>query len=300
MTREKGKLTPRSCRFERLAGQDVWLSQICDLRLVAARECIVKPSAISARWTSRKHDLPIKKGSPHHRSAKGGTPNAGQVHTRASSPASEPRKPSQTHVICWIAMPEAIHAVAAYRHATSLGVRVALRRVAKPHAVAAIVRRRDAPAARWRGDASTARWGSAIHPRSEAAGGNCQRQSSAAYDFNQSFQGFLTISSNNYRSRRASRTAQAASFALILTQLAALGEGSTTVCPYRKGTPDRREKYRTPPHSVRHSVPSFLIEFASAVRQAFTFEGQPLYRHQCAMPCMKWPKSCSISCCCCC
>ena len=98
-------------------------------------------------------------------------------------------------------MPEAVHAVAAYRHATPLGVRVALRRIAKPHAVAAIVRRRDAPAARWRGNASTARWRGAIHPRSEAARGNCQRQSSAAYDFNQFFQGFLTISSNNYQVR---------------------------------------------------------------------------------------------------
>ena len=110
---------------------------------------------------------------------------------RASSPASEPWKPSQT-VICRIAMPEAVHAVAAYRHATPLSVRVTLRRIAKPHAVAAIVRRRDAPAARWRGDASTARWRSAIHPRSEAARRNCQRQSSAAYDFNQFFQAIFS------------------------------------------------------------------------------------------------------------
>jgi hypothetical protein len=102
-------------------------------------------------------------------------------------------------------MPEAVHAVAAYRHATPLGVRVALRRKAKPHAVAAIVRRRNAPAARWRGDASTARWCSAILPRSEAARRNCQRQSSAAYDFHQFFQGFLTISSNNYQDRRSVR-----------------------------------------------------------------------------------------------
>ncbi len=30
------------CPFERLAGHDAWLAQICDLRLVAAREGIVK------------------------------------------------------------------------------------------------------------------------------------------------------------------------------------------------------------------------------------------------------------------
>ena len=30
------------CRFERLVAQSVWLAQTCDLRLVAAREGVVK------------------------------------------------------------------------------------------------------------------------------------------------------------------------------------------------------------------------------------------------------------------
>ena len=155
-------------------------------------------------------------------------------------------------------MPEAIHAVAAYRHATSLGVRVALRRIAKPHAVAAIVRRRDAPAARWRGDASTARWRSAIHPRSEAAGGNSQRQSSAAYDFNQSFQGFLTISSNNYQVSPGVR--HGTSCVLCVDNNS---PRSRKVPPFVPTVKARLTAEKNIGHlRIRsgHSVPSFLIE----------------------------------------
>jgi hypothetical protein len=84
-------------------------------------------------------------------------------------------------------------AVAPYIRAAPLGVRVVIGRIAKPHTVAAIVRRCDAPAARRRGDTSITRGCGAELPSDQAARRNCQRHSRAAYDSKQFFQGFPTM-----------------------------------------------------------------------------------------------------------